>query len=108
MVSAARVPHSDSTCGGSGAAAAAQAVIDAAAAAVAAGAQHASRSSSDGGSAASRGPLPPLADCGVLASVRAVGGGRVIGTLGLEAELARARLRGVTRKVRMGRHKPEF
>ncbi|KIZ03426.1 hypothetical protein MNEG_4533 [Monoraphidium neglectum] len=53
----------------------------------------------DSGGARGRRVMPPLADCGVLASVRMAGGGRVVGTLGMEEELQRARLRGTVKKV---------
>jgi hypothetical protein len=56
----------------------------------------------DSGGARGRRVMPPLADCGVLASVRMAGGGRVVGTLGMEEELQRARLRGTVKKVSRG------
>jgi hypothetical protein len=48
---------------------------------------------------AGAGAMRPLASTGVLASVLLAGGGRVVGTLGLEDELLQARLRSVSRKV---------
>ncbi|GBF99106.1 hypothetical protein Rsub_11915 [Raphidocelis subcapitata] len=52
-----------------------------------------------GGAGAAARVMPPLATAGVLSTVRVAGAGRVVGTLGLEDELRKARLRGVTRKV---------
>ncbi|KAI8473642.1 MAG: hypothetical protein J3K34DRAFT_518762 [Monoraphidium minutum] len=43
--------------------------------------------------------MPALAAEGVLASVRMAGGGRVVGTLGMEDEAQRAQLRGVAKRA---------